>query len=412
MNKLPPKPEKGPRDPVLVREFEDLWSPSLWTWEEAKEAFLKEIHRVRRPATHLDYSKMLSVPELARFAGRRVTRITVDELATVVHEIHDSGRERHAEHLASVLRPMWGHLSKHGVKLKSGVDAPIPGLRAPERTPGDKPRSNGKIPGGHVASPAEIGRALAIARSGAVEETLATALQLLILTGQRRRPVAEALVEDFVPWVETPGWGVWSMGPRHRKTAAKRGDKHRHCVPLPPTLWKLVQRQAARAAEVGTPYLFPQVRPKRAGDAGDGHLSDAALNHRLLDMGILASPHDMRRGLSTTLQSVFRHNPLDVKRILDHNEGVRSDDVLEKHYTLDDRLDLKQPLMATWCAWTDEQAEAVAVTLPAAEVLGAEMARRRRERELAGKGKRAKLVGDEAAEGDKPAANAATLQAA
>lgn len=407
MNKLPPKPEKGPRDPVLVRQDHDMWDVAYWDWEQAKEAFLKEVARTRRPATHLDYSKMLGVPELARFAGRRVKRITIDELATVVHEIHDSGRERHAEHLASVLRPMWGYLSKHGIKLKSGVEAPIPGLRAPERTPGDKPRSNGKIPGGHVATPTEIGRALAIARSGAVEETLATALQLLILTGQRRRPVAEALVEDFVPWVETPGWGVWSMGPRHRKTAAKRGDRHRHCVPLPPPLWKLVQRQAARAAEAGTPYLFPQVRPKRTGDAGDGHLSDAALNHRLLDMAILASPHDMRRGLSTTLQTVFRHNPLDVKRILDHNEGVRSDDVLEKHYTVDDRLDLKQPLMATWCAWTDEQAAAVAATLPAAEVLGADMARRRRERELAGKGKRAKPEKPGCEEDSKPEALAA-----
>ncbi len=124
-------------------------------------------------------------------------------------------------------------------------------------------------------------------------------------------------------------------------------------------------------------------------------------------MAILASPHDMRRGLSTTLQSVFRHNPLDVKRIIDHNEGVRSDDVLEKHYTIDDRLDLKHPLMTTWCAWANEQASAVAATLPAAEILGAEMARRRRERELAGKGKRTKPQAAEAEDADKPEALAA-----
>ncbi len=408
MRKLPPKEENpAPRDPALVEAFEDMWRPGEWTWAQAKEAYLKEVARVRRPATHLDYSKMLGVPELARFDGRRVKRITVDDLATVVHEIHESGRERHAEHLASVLRPMWVYLAKHGTKLKSGVEKPIPDLRAPERTPGDKPRANGKVPGGHIASPAEIGRALAIARSGAVEATVATALQLLVLTGQRRRPIAEALVEDFVPWIETPGWGVWSMGPRHRKTAAKRGDKHRHCVPLPPALWEMVQAQMARAAEAGTPYLFPQVRPKRAGDAGDGHLSDAALNHKLLDMAIMASPHDMRRGLSTTLQAVFRCDPLDVKRILDHNEGVRSDDVLEKHYTKDDRLDLKQPLMANWCAWADEQAAAAAATLPGAEELGAELARRRRERELAGKGKRTKPEAAEAGEEDKPAELAA-----
>ncbi len=194
MKKVPDKePNLAPRDPVLVEAFEDMWRPGEWTWEEAREAYLREVKRVRRPATHLDYSKMLSVPELARFGGKRVRRITVDDLATVVHEIHESGRERHAEHLASVLRPMWVYLAKHGTKLKSGVEKSIPDLRAPERTPGDKPRSNGKVPGGHVATPDEIGRALAIARSGAVEETIATALELLILTGQRR-------VQSPRPW--------------------------------------------------------------------------------------------------------------------------------------------------------------------------------------------------------------------
>ncbi len=63
--------------------------------------------------------------------------------------------------------------------------------------------------------------------------------------------------------------------------------------------------------------------------------------------------------------------------ILDHNEGIRTDDVLERHYTDDDRLDDKQPLMARGFAGADEQAEAVAATLPAAEVLVTEMARRR-----------------------------------
>ncbi|MGG3810125.1 integrase family protein [Methylorubrum rhodesianum] len=403
LRKLPPKPEPAPRDPALVQAFEDdMLRHGEWTWEEARESFLREVARTRRPATHLDYSKMLSVPELAVFAGRRVRRITIEDLATIVYAIHASGRERHAEHLASVLRPMWSYLAKHEHKKKSGVEAGVPGLRAPERSAGDRPRANGKVPGSHVATPDEIGRALAIARSGAVEGTVATALQLLVLTGQRRRPVAEALVEDFVPWIETPGWGVWSMGPRHRKTAAKRGDKHRHCVPLPPALWAMVQAQMARAAEVGTPFLFPQVRPKKKGDTGDGHLSDAALNHKLLDMAIAASPHDMRRGLSTVCQKRLGVPRATVKMILDHNEGIRTDDVLERHYTEDDRLDDKQPLMDRWIAWANEQAANAAATLPGAEELGAEMARRRRERELAGKGKRTKPEATEAEEEDKP----------
>lgn len=390
MKKLPEKEANPvPRDPAAIAAFEDeMLRPGEWTWEEARAAFLAEVARTRRPATHTDYRKLLGSPELAAFAGRRVRRITIEDLATVVHAMHASGRERHAEHLASVLRPMWNYISLHAHKKKSGVETGVPGLRAPERTPGDRPRANGKIPGGHVASPSEIGRILAVARSGAVERTVATALQLLVLTGQRRRPIAEALVADFVPWIEEPGWGVWAMRPAHRKTAAKRGDKHKHCVPLPPALWELVQAQIARAAKADSEFLFPQVRPKRAGDAGDGHLSDAALNHRILDMGVTASPHDLRRGLTTVCQSVFRIPRDTVKMIVDHNEGIRSDDVLERHYTDDDRLDLKQPVMQRWCVWSDEQAAIAAAALPSAIELGAELARRRRERELAGKGKR------------------------
>lgn len=394
MKKLPPKPEKGPRDPALVEAFLDSWGPHKWTWEEARTAFLTEVARTRRAATHTDYRKLLHSPELTVFAGRKVKRVTIEDLATIVHAVHASGRERHAEHLASVLRPMWSYLARHEHRKASGVEAGIPGLRAPERTPGDKPRANGKVPGGYTAKPAEIGRVLAIARAGVLEPTVATSLQLLVLTGQRRRPVVESLIEDFVPWTEVPGWGVWSMGPAHRKTAAKRGDKHRHALPLPPALWDLVQQQMVRARDAGSGYLFPQVRAARLGATADGHMSDAAINHRLLDMGTVASPHDLRRGLSTVCQSLLRIPRDTVKMILDHNEGIRSDDVLERHYTEDDRLDLKQPLMQRWFAWSDEQAAIAAASLPSAVELGAELARRRREREFAGKGKRAKAPAD------------------
>lgn len=390
MHKLPPKEAPvAPRDPAAIAAFEDeMLRPGEWTWEEARAAFLAEVARTRRPATHTDYRKLLNTPELAAFAGRRVRRITIEDLATVVHAMHATGRERHAEHLASVLRPMWSYLARHEHRKRSGVEAGIPGLRAPERTPGDKPRANGKTPGGYTAKPAEIGHILAVARTGVLDPTVAASLQLLVLTGQRRRPVVESLVEDFVPWAEVPGWGVWSMGPAHRKTAAKRGDKHRHALPLPPALWDLVQLQMARATEAGSEFLFPQVRAARLGGAADGHMSDAAINHRLLDMGIAASPHDLRRGLSTVCQATLRIPRDTVKMILDHNEGIRSDDVLERHYTDDDRLDIKRPLMERWLAWTDERAAIAATALPSAIELGAELARRRRERELAGKGKR------------------------
>ncbi|SFU92751.1 hypothetical protein SAMN02799631_03184 [Methylobacterium sp. 174MFSha1.1] len=406
MRKLPPKEENPtPRDPALVEAFEDMWRPDEWTWEEARAAYLAEVKRVRRPDTHTDYRKMLHQPELAVFEGRRVKRITIEDLATIVHAIHASGRERHAEHLASVLRPMWSYLAKHEHKKKSGVEAGMPLLKAPERTPGDKPRANGKVPGEYFASAQEIGYTLAVAHSGVLEPSLAVALELLVLTGQRRRPIASAEVGDFVEYVEQPGWGVWAMRPIHRKTAAKRGDRTLHCVPLPPALWQRLRVQIDRAG--GSRFLFPQVRPRKAGAPADGHLSPAAINHRLLDMGVRASPHDLRRGMTSLCQSELRILRATIELIVDHNEGVPTDNVLERHYTADKRLDLKAPVMEQWCGYAYHQAEAAAATLPSIETLGAELARRRRERELAGKGKRTKPEADEAAEEDKPEALAA-----
>ncbi|MBB5758516.1 integrase [Methylorubrum rhodinum] len=398
LRKLEPKAEPPPRDPAIVQAFEDdMLRHGEWTWEDARAAYLAEVARVRRPDTHTDYRKMLSLPELAVFEGRRVRRITIEDLATIVHAVHASGRERHAEHLASVLRPMWSYLARHEHKKKSGVDAGMPQLKAPERTSGDKPRANGKVPGGYFASAQEIGYTVAVARSGVLEPSLGVAMELMVLTGQRRRPVASAEVADFVEFVEQPGWGVWAMRPIHRKTAAKRGDKTLHCVPLPPALWQRLQVQVGRAGK--SKFLFPQVRPRKSGGTADGHLSASALNHRLLDMGVRASPHDLRRGLSSLCQTELRILPATVEMILDHSEGVPTDNVLERHYTNDKRLDLKVPVMEAWISYADRQFEAAAATLPSVEELGAELARRRRERELAGKGKRTK---PEAEEEDKP----------
>lgn len=405
----PPPPKGKPsKPPELVAEITADWKDApFWTWEQAREAYLAEVRRTRRHDTWVDYRTVLNMKELAPLAESwRVCRITRGDLAVIVGEVHESGRERQAEHLASVLRPMWNWLADEFIKSRSGVQATMAGLKAPERSAGGpKRRANGKIPGGYIATAAETGYVVAVSRAGALERSLGIAMQLLVATGQRRRPISSALVEDFVPWEETPGWGVWSMGPLHRKTADRREDKHRHCVPLPPALWDLVRGQMERARAAGSPYLFPQIRARRTGGATDGHLSPAAINHRLLDLGLKASPHDLRRGLTNTCQKKFRFQRSDVKMVIDHNEGIRSDDVLEGHYTDDDRLDLKRPVMERWCAWVEEQA--AAVTLPDLPTLRAEIATRRREREAAGKAKTAAIRAAKEAEAEAEASRAA-----
>ncbi len=222
----------------------------------------------------------------------------------------------------------------------------------------------------------------------------------------RKRSGVEAVVEDFVAWAELPGWGsgLWARptGTPPPSVATSIGTRSRR--PRPYGTWSSGRW---RAREAGSSFLFPQVRAARVGDDSDGHLSDAAIDRRLLDTAIVASPYDLRRGLSTTCQATLRIPRDTVKMILDHNEGFRTADVLERHHTDDDRLDLKAPLMEQWCAWADEQASIAAAALPPVTALGAELARRRRERELAGKGKRTRPLEVTPAEDDKPGALAA-----
>lgn len=414
LGKVTARPAPPPRDPEMVAAWErDIADRPYWTWEAARAEYLAEVKRTLREATWRDYSAKLNAPELAVLTGRAVRRVTQEDLAGVVYEVHRSGRETHAVNMASALRPMWRWLwtahirSRSGFSAEERIGADMSKLAAPTRSAVQKVRANGKVAGRYVAAAGEIGTILGVARAEILDPTVSLALELLVLTAQRRRPVVDARVEDFVPWTEEPGWGVWSMGPAHRKTAAKRDDQSRHALPLPPALWQRIAPQLKACSDAGREHLFPQVRPWKLGDVVDGHMNEANLNHRLLDIGVRASPHDIRRGFSTHCQKTLRLPRDAVKMVMDHNEGIEASDVLEGHYTIDDRLDLKQPVMARWLAWCDEQAAAAAAGFPPLPELAAEIAGRRRAREKAGKAKTAakaaakKAAAAEAGEGDK-----------
>lgn len=426
LGKVAPRPAPPPRDPAHVAEYaQSVADLPFWTWEQARAEYLADVERTKRPDTWKDYSSKLHMPELATLAGRKVRRIKREDLATAVAGVHKSGRETQARNLASALRPMWKWLWKDHVVPLSGfskedrIGGDMSGLQAPDRSAGLKVRANGKIPGKHVASPQEIGTTLAIARTGVLDPTVSAAFEVLVLTAQRRRPIADAQVEDFVDWTEMPGWGIWSMSPRHRKTAAKRGDETRHVLPLPPSMWTRLAPQLQRCREAGKSFLFPQMRPGKNSPEADGHMSDSGLNHRLLDMGLKASPHDLRRGLTSHGRKILKMTREEIKYVMDHNEGIPSDDVLETHYSDDDRLDLKQPVMEKWVAWCDEQAAAAAAGLPPLDQLASEIATRRRTREKEGQAKTAakrkaaeEKAKAEAAEEEKRHLYAAMLSAA
>lgn len=325
---------------------------TLWEFETAKEKYLDEVKRTRRPATWTDYKNMLGAPELASFSKKIVADISRVDMATVVAKIHRSGRERHAEHLASVLRPMWKFLAQDDQIRRSGVTpGAMVGLKAPTKTldEGDDGEDNPA----YVPPLAELGRIIAIARAGVLEELIGIAVELLVFTAQRRLTVVSARVSHFQ---EADGGGVWSIPPARRKSGtSKRGRQHDHVIPLPASIWKSVKRAMMIAKERGSPWLFPGFRPKRVGDEVT-HMNPSVLTRSLLLMpDVPASPHDVRRSFGTLGEKVLGFKRSDSKAILDHSEGIASGDVTRAHYSLHDNRDFKWPIMETWANEVEAQ---------------------------------------------------------
>lgn len=311
-----------------------------WSFREAKDAYLEEVKRTRREATWRDRKSMLSLRELKAIEETPVAKITRRDLASIVAGIHRSGRERHAEHLAECLRPMWAWLAKDAQQLRSGVLGPdMSLLRAPERSTREEETGQGT----YVPPVAELGRLLAIAGSGVLEPVIADAIVLLVYAAQRRRTVVAARRADFS---EEDGVLVWKIPPAHRKTARRLGSRKSHDLPLTSDVAAMVRRRL-KANDEST-WLFPQVRPRRKGDEVS-HINPDSLSHALAYLpGIVASPHDVRRGLTTHGQDVLGIPLADLKLVLDHSEGHASDDVTEGSYSKARRLAQKSAILNAW----------------------------------------------------------------
>lgn len=339
--------------PVVVQ-------PGLWDWETAKGEYLAEVVRTRKPATATDYRRMLGTPELDRFAGQGVAGIALEELATVVEDVHRRGVERHAEHLASVLRPMWNFL---GSPTKRGLSGVSPGimreLTAPQRS--RQADGSAKRKAKYLPPMLEIGRIVAICRSGAVHPVPAAAIELAVFTAQRRMQVVLALRARFEGISETEG--LWSIPSAHRKTAERRGDESDHVIPLPSPAWSAAQKSVVWCEDhvddriSDSPRVFPQLRPRQLGGAMD-HMAADTLTHTLSYFpGVTATPHDLRRAFATHGQRDLGMKTSDTKTILDHLEGQESGDVTSISYALHDGSHFKWPLMRTWADHVERNVE-------------------------------------------------------
>lgn len=325
--------------PLAVARPGDLF---MWTFAQGRAAYLDEIGRTRRPATLADYRGMLTLPDLAVLDRKPLPSISRGDLAGIISKIHRSGRESTAEHVVRVVRPFWKWLAQDGQAGKSGIlPGAMDGLTAPERTLDESDDA-----GEYVPPLKELGRIVAICRSGAIDPVVAGAVELTVWTAQRRRAVAEATIEQFEDI--GGGRGLWHVPPASRKTRAKSGARKRpHVIPLPAPVWACVAKAMKVAKAKESEFLFPQLRAKTKGDAKTS-MHPSSITHALGFMpGVSASPHDLRRAFGTHGEARFGLLRSDVQAILDHAAG--SGDVTGTHYSLHDGTHRTWPIMQAWC---------------------------------------------------------------
>lgn len=337
----------GRKSPALV-------AIKSWDWNTARIEYLADAARTKRKKTASSYRNLLTnTPELERFAARQVAAISRREAAKAISDIHARGVEAHAEHVAAAISAFYTWLGDDARADDTGVEpGHMRGLRAPQRTAKvevAKPavKTNRYAPPMH-----EVGRLMAIARSGAINERIGLAIQHMCFTVQRITYIVHARV-DGMEAAATAGEGLWTMEPQHRKTAENRNDTSDHIVPLPVPAWAVVQRAMALTEDLDHHRLFPGFRPFKEGGEIDA-MAESAVQHNMSYMpGIVARPHDLRRSFTKFGQSKFRWGIEGSRSILDHNEGFATDDVTVHSY-LHDGIGPKWDIMRNWCGFVEE----------------------------------------------------------
>jgi integrase len=349
--------EYGKVDPPPVELAEPSTEAAIdlrtWTFAQARTGYLAEVKRTLRPATYDDYRQILNMQELQQIEELPVAGIDRKRMAKIVQTVHVSGRERHSEHLASVIRPMWTWLAGDTQIVESGVsDGVMSALKAPRRS-----RNEWAVPG-YVPPMTEVGRILAIARAEVLEPSISRAVELAAFTAQRRLTVVSARKCDFQP---VEGGALWNIPSAFMKSGTKRKTRLLHVVPLPENVWQLVQEIMRNTHDPKSEWLFPQFRPRRTG-ASLSFMSASTLTRALLLMpDVTASPHDLRRAFATHGEKTLGWTRSNSKSILDHGEGHEGSDVTAVHYALHNGTHHKWITMRKWAeAIEAEIAQAIA----------------------------------------------------
>lgn len=376
-----------------------------WEWSEAVDKFLAHISSCRSPDTYDDYAKTLGgrwrldpkkrhshVAELSRFKGKQVSTIAREDIAECVADICKRAYSQ-GLHTLRILGSMWSFLGDDIRRRQTSV-APNLLLRVkpPEKPQPAVARQVGSVlqlfdkdqedKRRDVPSPADMGRALAIARSGALGERASLAVQLLAFSLQRRRAIIGCYQMDFrvmADWNDPDADMVWIIPPYMRKRSNKRRAHLPHLVVLTGAGAKTV-RQLDQLELGEYPYYFP-VRAKPGNETKNPYADPSFINHALQFMpGVDMSPHACRRGFASHAEREFGLSLGDIKLILDHSEGAPSGDVTAERYALDPMLQKKKQIMSLWTNWLEYQVQAAIAADPGlldAETLKASIYRAR-----------------------------------
>lgn len=308
-----------------------------WTWERARDAFLTFVEAERSKATFNDYRKTLNAGDLDRLHGRLVKSITKRDVASIQDAIYARGVPKMAVHTLRILKAC---LNWTAQRAASGLDD-SPAVSV-------KPLSiNKNTASRYVPTLEDLGKAPWLLDAARTNPAARLACMIALLTGQRRETIVSARKDAFK---EVEGGGIWTIPPAHMKS------KRQHVLPLPSIAWS-VTRAAMALGRSDSPWLFPQLRLRRKGDAGDGYMSAKELNDAFLNAGSPIRPHDCRRAFATHGEALLGFKRSDTKAILDHAEG-QSGDVTAAHYALHDGTHFKWLIMRTWEAFVLEQIEA------------------------------------------------------
>ncbi len=151
-------------------------------------------------------------------------------------------------------------------------------LRAPKRSRVSTGRRTERTP-----SVDAVGRVVAMARCGVFHPSVAAAIEVTLLTAQRRFSVVQARRSMLV---EEDGRRVWRLPLEDLKTGDRRVGRRGETIPdheVPLTPATLAAFETRLSVETTTDWLFPQVRPRRRGDPVS-HLHESSLTHAVAEL--------------------------------------------------------------------------------------------------------------------------------